>query len=491
MVDWSKGIYAKQFIVGPHTARVRNIEPRASGGSTTAVGAHRLLVVTSHSVGKTHMVALGHLMDPQHPERGNADVLKHLADNLTSFRALEERTASLGGRWALIAEIRGESRLYPDATGTKSIFHTVSADGAVWAASQPNLLSEALGVLRDEDAWSRFRSHPCSASSWPCDLTPFQNVRQLLPNHYLDLGTGEVVRFWPVEGIAHQTIELAAEHIVERLHGIMAATVARGTTATPLSGGYDSRTLYASAGSLRSKMQFFSIRGMHLPHHDFVLPQKLTRIFGDHMQIVPAQRYPKEFWSTLQHNVAGMWWDPSDYMMYTFGSLGADFLLHGMISEIARCFYYEDGEHPQTLSPRNLADLARYRGHPMAIESFSRWLAGVPRVQNLNTLDLFYWEHRVANWASMQCTGLDLLVDPIAPYNCRDLLTAGLGVHAAMRRAPHALHREICRRAEPRTLEVPFNAYWLDDVEEQLQRLVPWRIKNAYRQARMRRAGFS
>lgn len=490
MVDWSDRIHAKQFIVGPTAARAQNVEPRATCGSRLQVGTHRGLELTTHDAGSTHLVALGHLMDPQHPERGNEEVLRHLADGLASFRALEERTASLGGRWVLIAEIGGEARLYPDATGTKSVFHTTRADGTVWAASQPTLLAEAVGVSLDEEALKRFKSHESFASSWPGELTPYVGVRQLLPNHYLDLRDGRVVRFWPVDPIPPRPLEQAAQLVVERLHGVMAAAVARKSTGTPLSGGYDSRTLLACAGDLRPRMKFFSIRGLHLPHHDFVLPRRLTRLFGQPFRVLPTQRYPEAFWRVLQHNVAGMWWDPSDYMMYTFGSAGVDFVLHGMISEIARCFYDEDGRTPQDLTPEKLANLARYRGHPMAVESFSRWLAGVPRVQNLDTLDLFYWEHRVGNWASMQCTGLDMLVDPIAPYNCRDLLTAALGVDASLRRAPHALHREICRQAEPRTLEVPFNAYWLDDVEEQLERLVPWRIKNAYRKARMKRAGF-
>jgi hypothetical protein len=410
--------------------------------------------------------------------------------NASTFGTVEEATASLGGRWLLLVRIGEESRLYPDATGTKSAFYTVLENGAVWAASQPSLLAEALGVERDEESWRRFHSHATNASSWPGEITPYRGVRQLLPNHYLDLRSGDVHRFWPKAPVAPQPLEQAARYVADRLHGAIAATVARGPVAMPLTGGYDSRTLFASAGSLRSTLLFFSIRGFHIPHHDFDLPKALARKFGVQLRIVPPQRYPQEFWDVLQQNVSRMWWDVSEYMMYTFGSLGVRFVLHGMVSEIARCFYYEDGKHPEYLTPESLANIARYQGHPMAIEAFSKWLAGVPGDSGINTLDLFYWEHRAGNWASMMCTAFDTLVEPIAPYNCRELLETALGVEVAHRRAPYALHREVCRVGAAATLEVPFNTSWLDDIHEAVRRWVPWRVQNAYRQARLRIAGF-
>jgi len=278
--------------------------------------------------------------------------------------------------------------------------------------------------------------------------------------------------------------------IADMLHGTIAATVARGTAATPLTGGYDSRTLFACAGTLRSTMPFFMIGGFPIPHHDFEIPRKLARKFGAELRIVPPKKYPQDFWDVIQLNVARMWWDPSDYMLYTFGSLGVRFLLVGLISEISRCFYYKDGIHPEHVTPELLAEGSQYKGHPMAVAAFSQWLSDVPDGTGVSVLDLFYWEHRAGNWAAMGCTAFDTLIEPIAPYNCRRLLEVALGVDVAHRRTPYALHREICRVAAPETLEMPFNSSWLDQVQDVVLRWVPWRMQEAYRRTKMRMAGF-
>lgn len=489
MESWAGPIHCRQFVLGPQAAEARNMVERETGGGLV-LSAHSSLMTCRVERVEIRLVLIGHILDPQHPERGDTEVLEHIADDAADFDSLEAVLARHGGRW-LLWVLRGRTvRLYPDAAGTKSAFFIVSDDQQVWAASQPALLAEALKLARDEPTWRRFHAHPTNASSWPGETTPYPGVRQLLPNHYLDLRTGTTHRFWPKTPVAHRSVEAAASVMADRLHGLMSAAAARGSAATPLTGGYDSRTLFACARDLRSTMRFFSIRGFHLPHHDFSLPKRLARRFDVPMHVVRPQPYSRQFWSTLQHNVGHMWWDAGEYMIYTFGQLGVRFVLLGMISEITRCFYYEDGHHPTDLTPERLADLARYQGHPMAVEAFARWLADVPTAMNVNLLDLFYWEHRAGNWASMTCTAFDTVVEPISPYNCRELLEAGLGVDVRFRRSPYALHREICRLAAPATLEVPFNESRLDQLIEAVRGWVPWRIRHAYHKARMRIAGF-
>jgi hypothetical protein len=160
------------------------------------------------------------------------------------------------------------------------------------------------------------------------------------------------------------------------------------------------------------------------------------------------------------------------------------------MSEIARCFHYKDGAHPVELTPELLASLSRYPGNPVAMSAFAEWLAGVPHGTNVNGLDLFFWENRLGNWASMLFTAMDTVTEVVNPYNCRELLETALGVDLKYRRAPYLLHQRVCELAAPGTLSEPFNQMWQETVWERVADWIPWRIREWVLRARMRSAGF-
>jgi hypothetical protein len=489
-MNGSHMVHARQFIIGPSAVAATNLTVNETLGPSWQIARHADLPAAFASAGDRELLCLGELLDPHNPRRSNAEVLQSLLKVTHDFAQFEAASAGLAGRWIVVARLGGMLRLYPDATGLKSVFYLREASGRVWAASQPGIFVEALGIQQDEEIRAKFAAHSQSATSWPCEVTPYVGVRQLLPNHYLDLHTGTAHRFWPTAAIQPRSLDDAAAEIAQLLHGAIAAIVARGTAALPLTAGYDSRTLFACAGELRASIPLFRVQGHHLPWYDTAIPRKLVRQYGLAIREIKPRRYDQESWQIMQRNISHLWWDPGDYMVRTFATLNVKYILLGLLSEIGRCFYYRDGQHPQEVTGRSLAATAFYRDHPLAIEAFERWLAGVPRHAAPAVLDLLYWEHRAGNWASMMATAYDAFVEPAAPYNCRALLTTMLGVDLAHRREPYELHRRICAVAAPETLRYPFNFSWRDAIQDSVVSMTPWRIRVAVSRLRKRIAGF-
>jgi hypothetical protein len=488
-------LYARQFIAGPRETTGHDLAGHERWAGDVVISHHRGLAVTRVASVDRELLCLGHAIDPTHPEADNAGVLSRVLEQGTTFAGFEEAIASLGGRWLLFFQLGDERRVYPDAAGTKSVFHARSAAGETWLASQPGLLSAALDLPIDPALGGRFASFP-SAVAWPAELTPYPGVRQLLPNHYLDLRQARAVRFWPSSPLLHRELDEAAACMRDLLHGTVQAAMARGSVAIPLTGGYDSRTLLACAGDLRPQIHFFTVADRKTPRHDVWIPRKLASTMGLQFSSVPSHpcdAQPSrrcgpacEAWRVTRRNVADMWRDPADGQVCSFGVPPADFVLLGQVSEVCRCFYYGSGVHPSGVGPEWLAALAGYPGDSLARDAFASWLAGVPRDSPVNLLDLFYWEARLGNWASMSCTALDTVAEVFSPYNCRRLLEVGLGTDLAYRRKPYLLHRRICELAAPETSAVPFNHTWLDRPRDLLRRCVPLRVREAARTMRSR-----
>lgn len=475
---------------GPDAVDLPGLDPVAQPACWLKFGVHGRTELTRAAGEHRELACIGQILDPREPGLGNEAVLGRLLGGFSDFSALETATARLGGRWVLFARHGASTRVYPDATATKSVFHARDPRGGVWVASQPGLLRDALGLDYDADLVASIRGS-LNTGCWPCGATPFEGVRQLLPNHYLDLASGDAVRFWPSRHIERMELDAAARIMADLLYGSIAAVMHRGSTALPLTGGYDSRTVFAAARDLRSNLRFFTTAHFAIPHFDIDIPRRLAQRCGVRVEILPLEPNPPEFAEALRANTAGMWWDGAQEAIYTFNRVGCRFVLSGLASELDRCWYYAHGDHPQVLSAEGLATMARFGTHPLAVREFGRWLDAVPRGFGVQPLDMLYWEHRAANWVSMLFTAMDTRVDPIVPFNSRELLVTGLGVDEEFRRAPHELHRRICAVTSPEVLEFPFNSSVTDTVRSILWRWVPWRVRSALDVARRRKLGLA
>ncbi|HVY06459.1 MAG TPA: hypothetical protein VHB46_10835 [Burkholderiales bacterium] len=440
-------LHARQFIAGPHHAARENLHEHDSFGSLH-ISFHSKLDLVRTEIDDCEFVALGHLIDPSRPRARNEDVVRNL-DACRSFDDVENVIAGIGGRWLLFARIGGDARLYPDAGGSKSVFYK---DG--WVASQPGLFGFPV-----DDGLSQFPT----ACTWPMGETPFPGVRQLLPNHYLDLRTFGAIRFGPRAPQA-LNVDDAVTAISDILRGTLEALDHRGTVALPLTGGRDSRTLLSAGVEMKSRLKLFTIVDEETPRHDYVIPRILSKVIGEPIHFIKTP--PHE---DMRVNTAGLWQDRFQRRLPAFAQ--ADFVVLGHMSEICRCCYWTDGV-PKKATPELLSKIAGFGGE--RLDAFANWLAGVPTDSKVDPLDLFYWESRVGIWSSLCCTVLDGYCEVISPYNCRTLIEAGLGVDVAYRRRSWEMHKRLCR---PDMRFVPFNETRLDGVDEYLAARIPRRVQ--------------
>lgn len=484
-------VFRRQYVAGSDRTRL----PRDWSVSDLAPGfwlaTHPELAVSRVSTPNATLVCLGHILDPTNPDRDNREVVEHLADESTSFSALEKATRGLGGRWLLFAGVRGDWRVYPDAAGTKTAFYTAGAPGGVSVGSTPSVLGETLPLQRDAALETEFLGG-AHLNSWPGDVTPFRGVRQLLPNHYLNLADGTPHRFGPLEIAKPLPVDAAAAIVHEQLRGTIRSIEARGAFAIPLTGGYDSRALFAAAVSLGVSRPFFTIVDPNTPYHDIAIPRRLAAAFKTKVRFIRAKGLELWYWEVQRRNVADMIWDPGEIKIYTFWKeLDGPLILTGSVAEIGRCFYYEDGAHPSKVTAELLASVGGYAGNRVAIEAFDRWLTDASSVKGVKPLDLFYWEHRLGNWMSMVHNGMDTACDVVAAYNSRAFIETVLALDLSYRRAPFELFRRICELGAPGSTRIPFNSSLAEAISDAVKRRIPWRLRHGLHRWRLRRAGLA
>jgi hypothetical protein len=489
------GRFALQFLAAPATAMAAGgrvppeLARRFTFGPELVLQVHSGLSVSQCRDDGRELLCLGTLLDPRAPQESDAEILERLLQ-LTSFDQLEQALLSLGGRFLLLAGIAEEQRVYGDAAGLRTCFYRSSPAGPV-LASQPQLIASLMGLTPDVDPRAGLASS-AFADVYPPAMTPFPGVRQLLPNHYLNLQGVAPRRFWPKQPVPPCTLGDAANGIAKLLRGSVLALLERGERlALPLTGGYDSRVLLAATWQERQRFSYFTVVDLATPAHDWVIPLRLSRVFGLDHHFVWANDNKTEDLELAIFNTGGMWRDPHEQRASAFGRVEADVALLGNVSEVIRAGFFEYGEYPPRVDAQHLARVAGWSRNEAAIAACAAWLADAPQDANINLFDLFYWEARIGAWSALDCLAVDAFVEVASPYNCRELLALGLGVDPGFRRvvrgAPEQsclLHREICRAMAPETLTLPFNDGWLGRVVPLVRSLLPRPMQGLLRRLR-------
>jgi hypothetical protein len=404
---------------------------------------------------------LGFAIDHHNPSAATETILREI---LASPDAVG-KAQNLAGRWALHLRIGGRSLVLHDACGLRQVVWT--RRGRMACASDPSFLAETFGFERDPDAAARsvksreFRGW--REAWWPGTTTPYREIEQLLPNHLLDLDTGETERYWPSSSIRTLTTDDAAGQGAQLLQALVAAATHRFEVALPLTAGWDSRLLLAATAAMNTDCWHYTLahpalygntadlviagdllRAIGEPHHVVRCPERMSRAFGAVYR--DSVTSPHELWGEM---VEGLWRAyPTERVC-----------LRGNANEIARTYHRWYGDH--SVTPADLAVCHGARGNAFVAERLAEWQREAERVAEragIHVLDLFYWEQKIGRWQAEYQLEFDLAQETYTPYNHRPLLEMLLSSPERSRRAPqYELHRKMIERLEPSLLDVPVN----------------------------------
>jgi hypothetical protein len=464
-------IFPNQFLIGPETVRGLRDWQTLRIGEGMQVTAHPDLGLLQVSDAQRSLTLLGYILDSTDPGAGDQAVLQRLLERFSSFSDLFEATSGCGGRWVIVATQGEQARLFTDAIGLRQCFFTPERRGSgIWVGSQPGIMAECLGLEIDEDA-SRFIDSYAFRSNaeyrWPGTRTPFKEIRHLLPNHYLDLRSGQDQRYWPTGPLDTVSPADAVERLAHLLPALIEAASRRFDLALALTAGWDSRLVLAASRGVTDKLEYMTVRQGNMPDTacDVVTTSRLLARLGLQHHVVKAlpamsaefsYRFKRSVF--LAHNHYG-----GDAEAILAWSRRRKVVMTGSGAEISRCSFRAELPFSdlRRITAGDLARLQRMDGLDFAIEAFEAWLAATGDRDVFNVLDLFEWEQGHGNWLAMTQLEFDSAWrDIFTPYNCREVLSTLLSVDERYRRKPDfLLFKKAIERFWPEVMAEPINPH--------------------------------
>ena len=436
--------FRRQFVLGQDFVKRFPLWSRVKIDKSMYLTVHPDLEVRHVAKKNKSITLLGYILNPFDPAASNLEIVGELLDKLETCDGFFEYTACFGGRWILIVNDSVRTVIFTDAAGLRQVYYTIGATAdQIWCASQPGLLAELLDLPKSDEALAFVRNYKKNEEQtwYPGDTTLYEAIKLLLPNHYLDLGTRRVHRYWPSAELPVLSIEAATSKSLEILRGLMESARLRFNLAVSMTAGWDSRLVLAATQPMAKDVYYFTqlFWNMHEDDLDVTTPSRLLQNLGlKHNVITCRSEVNAEFYSIYRRNVIMGHEFYGPFAQGLFDRIPKDRInVWGDVAEIAKCYYRPSGSSSASIAAESLAALTRMPADRFVIRAFQQWLSGaVPHLYNVHLLDLFFWEQEAGSLQATIQAQCDIALEAFSPFNCRMLLTTLLSVPERHRRPP-------------------------------------------------------
>jgi hypothetical protein len=437
--------------------------------------AHPDLLVSQATMSDKQIILIGDIFDSSDAEKGNAEIVNLLV-TAGSMDELTEMVYPMGGRYAIIFIQNSRTCLFNDPSASRKIFYTTHLPNNV-CGSQPHVIADYCHIQKSvqPDVAAYYNSEHF-VKGWLiniADNTAWENIRQLLPNHYLELETGSKIRFWPRHRIKRMSLRQATVQASEVITGIMEGFAKRYPLMMAITSGNDSRVLLAASRKISDEIYLYINKNPGMPdtHRDITISRSLLNKMGLEQHIHEySQEVDPEFKEIFMKNSA---YPIEENMGLIYNIYFKKFQNRvncpGGFSDIARNFYftYKKNITADVLAKMYMMSIQNYQFQmPYIAKCLQVWLdetQEVARKYGYNILDLFNWEERNGNWYTTFQEDKDIAQEEFIAFNCRKYMETCLSTRSRYRDLDtNILYKSMVRYMWPAALsELMYPKSWI------------------------------
>lgn len=386
------------------------------------------------------------------------NLAKEIVENCSNMEDLVAYEQLLGGKYMLL--YRNEERYYVLCDATSSIPIYYNTDEPFICASNCQDIVNARQYRIDEEL-AYIRKNGDISQAMPYDITPFRQIKQLIPNHYLDVNKQVSVRF--VNSLHKQksiSVEEATDIALPMIKNILNLYLQRYKIYCPITSGRDSRVVLSFLQDAHAAFTCYTIK--HPEHNnrsqDVVIPVELCEKVNLEHKIVKDITLSevlikqmdlilgKECYSLRTLRIAQT---INEY----FGD-GA--IINGdIIGQVGKCSLHRD--IPSVFATPSYFRCKLHNYSNGAKLQLKQWMDEIKRSgEKVNYFDLFSVENRLGRWAGQENTIYNTLGQVyLNIFNSRSIIYTWSAVEREKRKKS-LLHLDLLNRTSGILATVPF-----------------------------------
>lgn len=398
------------------------------------------------------MVLLGHAYNPFSGQEKEEEILETVSRRIKEKKNFFEYFNQLTGCFTLLFVDKENLYILGDATGIQTTYYGI-INGKRYVSSHMRLLGDILHLDKAQyiEKLTSYKYYPLLGNALPGDLSAFEEVKRVIPNHYVKLTHNEVEIFrffYPT------TLSLQKTEIVDKVGNILKNSlqiIAKKwkKPAISLTGGCDSKTTLACAKDVYNEFNYFS----YISSEEEKIDAEGAKFICEHLGLthsiyhIPMEDGDLEniethrdilFWNTgaMRCN------NKNDVRKRAYFSQINDFdvEIKSWCSEVGRAYYskrFNGRKKFGKMTPRKCTTMYKFFLHNRKLvretdKVFKDYIATYFQQAVENAIpwqEQFFWEFRMSSWNGSVITGEHRYsFDITIPYNNRLLLQLLLSV---------------------------------------------------------------
>lgn len=413
-----------------------------------------------------HILIIGTCVDAT-GELSQREVASRLC--ISSFDVFRNLIDNLCGVYAIFrVEKDGSMKVFGDATHMMPIYYSIVGQGERIVASCESLLVNDVAQI-SKSAEEILSSGPRGQCELVNDLTVYENVKCLLPNHYLDVSILAPIRYFPREPLNSVRSESEINEIVDKTIELCRNSIRQFSGqfnfASPLTQGADSRVncafLNKETGCENTIYYLILNIEMVKCHRNvgFIKTLAERMSLGDFRIFQEAPTIDKHLVSMLKTRLGEIrpW---GSYIWAYHPSLTGRAIVNGqIIGQIGKASMGEG--RPEFLS-KHFLWIRKGNVSKQAYQHFLKWYnTAKADAKGYSMYDLWGWELRCGRWNSNLISKNSILgIMDLNFYNCRKIISSWCRIPRKLREKK-IIHKKLLEKLAPGLQNIPFNPYWM------------------------------
>lgn len=384
-----------------------------------------------------------------------------LAQPLQDIRSVYRFCDRFAGNYVILYQNGSDCYVLCDATASMQVNYSF-LDGSPCLSSVDRLIAGYLGLKLSPYSLKIRRGGIDLSQALPNDITMFDGVKVLLPNHYLDLSQRQAVRV-PAAPTAAAYAADAEE--TARISAVLIRQIVREygkyyDMVCPLTAGYDSRVVLSFLRNAQEDVNCYTFRhpGFSEKTADLQVPEQICRDLGVPYCVIKDLTPPEEYVRNVCEVIGRYHSAETIGMAYTYNTkfLGKA-LINGDI--IGQCGKSSKGKDIPSSFANAMFFLSKiHNKERLALQEMKKYISEVRAAgEGAYIFDLFATEIMNGRWSGQGHTIYSICsLNSLNIFNCRELILRWMEVPRNLRMTGF-LHRSFLKENSPELLEYPFN----------------------------------
>ena len=410
-------------------------------------------------------ILLGFFVDPDHINYSDYNILKTMLEKSNNFSDFQKKSLSLTGRWILIFLSDREKKIFSDPATSRHIYYSTGSEMII--ASNPNTINFYVNHPKNDDPeyleYTSSKFYNINEGEWYLDLTGYKDIFKLLPNHYYDMDSNKSQRYWIDVNYNNynNTIDRVRDLLVNSFKAIDKRDYYKILS---LTSGFDSRVIYAASSYAGIDTKYFlsTMNILKANNPDLAIAKKILN--DDNKKLIILDKLDPltdEFTYYYKKNIADSQILPktltAQYLLESPNFPDNTLYITGNNSAVFKDYY----EKREASSGKEIAKLTGMpKKYTIFDESFDKRIQENESLINeakINMMDLFYWEHRLANFGVKYVANQDIAVDEFSAFNNREIFVLLMKAKYENKIDHNVIFKDIINKLDPKLMTYPIN----------------------------------